>query len=378
MLNASRLGRPAASRAASIRDRALSSNVRGLIPIVVVAALIAAAVAVYYHLLFLRSWYVGGPYLYDTELFNYIVGPKGQGLRMPPVINMPTFFNVHVAPILLPFSFISSILNLKDMWPLEMVLLLGFSGAAVAAFVAVRHFLRPLGGFLSIVLAALFALAFALCGVMRQTADYPHIEVLYVAPAIVTLMLIFHRNFHWAWLSFFVTLFCREDSGLHLACILGAYLVLAAIGERKLIPSRTRDVAPFLVLAIVYPAVVLTAQKWLLPIDSNFARIYSGTPPYAHLNVDLLIERFQVLAAHPAAPLLLVAALVPALIRPRWVALTGLLAAAPWFLVSVTAFSDSPGTFALYYAFPFLVLTIVPFVVAAELPSAEIVYVDHL
>ena len=349
----------------------MSSKVRGLIPIVIVSVLIAAAVAIYYHLIFLHSWYVGGPYLYDTELFNYIVGPKGQGLRMPSVINMDSFFYVHISPILMPFSFISSALHLQEMAPLEMVLLLGFSGAAVAAFVAVQYFLRPLGAVLSFGLGAVFALAFAISGVMRQTADYPHIEVLYVGPAVIALLLIFHRKFLWAWLAFLLTLIAREDSGLHLACIFSAYLVLAAIAERKLIPARTWDIAPFLFFAIAYPIAVLMAQRHFLPIESNFARIYSGVPAYAHLNGELLAERFHTIVNQPAAPLLLLASLVPALIRPKLVALTGLLAAAPWFLVSVTALSDAPGTFALYYAFPFLVLAIVPFVVTAELPSTE-------
>jgi hypothetical protein len=347
-------------------------------PVAIISVIIAAVVGVYYYQILQHQYYVGGPYLYDTELFNYIVGPRGQGLRMPPVINMPSFFYVHVSPILLPFAAISAMFGLRDLQPLEMVLILGFSGAAVAAFVVVQYYLRPLGRALSLLLGALFALAFALGGTMHSTVEYPHIEILYVAPATVALLLIFHRHLRWAWLAFVLTLFVREDAGLHMACILGAYLVLAAIAERGL-PERTKDVLPFLAAALIYPMLMLWAQSSFLPIQSNFARIYSGAPAYAHLTRALLEHRVDALInAQPHVLLLLAASLVPFLLRPRWTALTGIVAAVPWFLVSVTALSETAGTLSLYYAFPFLVLPLVPYVVTAELPRAEVVYVDHL
>ena len=333
---------------------------------------------VYYYKILEHDYYSAGAYLYDTELFNYIVGPNGRGLRMPPVINMPNFFYVHISPILLPFSAVSSILGLRYLQPLEIVLILGFSGAAAAAFVVVQYYLRPLGQVLSLSLGALFALAFALCGTMRSTAGYPHIEILYVAPAVAALLLMFHRKMRWAWLAFMVTLFVREDAGLHMACILGAYLFLAAIAERG-VPARTRDLTPFLLAGLAYPALVLTAQTRLLPIHSNFARIYSGTPPYAHLTKALLEHRAQSLIHdQPHVLLLLASCLVPFILRPRWTALTGIVAAIPWFLVSVTAIAETAGTLSLYYAFPFLVLPLVPYVVTAELPRPVTVHAKHL
>jgi hypothetical protein len=356
----------------------LKSRLWGLVPVAVVSLVISAIIGVYYYKIFEHDYYSGGAYLYDTELFNYIVGPNGQGLRMPPVINMPNFFYVHISPILLPFSAVSSVLGLRYLQPLEMVLILGFSGAAVATFVVVQSYLRPLGQVLSLGLGALFALAFALSGAMRSTAGYPHIEILYVAPAAVALLLIFHRRMRWAWLAFVATLFVREDAGLHMACILGAYLFLAAIAERG-VPARTRDVTPFLLASLTYPMLALTAQNAFLPIQSNFARVYSGSPAYAHLTKALLEHRAESLIHdQPHVLLLLAASLIPFVLRPRWTALTGIVAAIPWFLVSVTAVSEAAGTLSLYYAFPFLVLPLVPYVVTADLPSPEDVYVDHL
>ena len=341
-----------------------------------ISVVIAAFVGIYYYQIFQHSYYVAGPYLYDTELFNYIVGPHGAGLRMPPVIGMPSFFYVHISPILLPFSAISSVLGLREMQPLQLVLILGFSAAAVAAFLVVQYYLRPLGAIISMALGAVFALAFALCGTMQSTASYPHIEILYVAPAAISLLLIFHRHLRWAWVAFVTTLFVREDAGLHMACILGAYLFLAAIAERG-VPARTKDVMPFLLAALAYPVFVLVAQNAFLPIESNFARVYSGKPAYAHLTASFLAQRFDVLLTkQPHVLLILAASLIPFLLRPRWIALTGVVAAIPWFVVSVTAVADAAGTLSLYYAFPFLVLPLVPYVVTAKLPSPEDAYVE--
>ncbi|MDB5459682.1 MAG: hypothetical protein JWO72_1423 [Caulobacteraceae bacterium] len=349
-----------------------------LVPVAVACATVAILVGVFYFGVFQHSTYGAGPYLYDTGLFNYIVGPDSRNLEMPSAINMPSFYYVHISPILVPFSFISRLLGLKEFQPLEMVLILGFSGAAAAAFVAIQYYLRPLGRIVSIALAATFAIAFALSGIMRTTAAYPHIEILYVPLAVTALLLIFHRRMRWAWVAFVLCLLVREDAGLEMACILGAYLFLAAIAERG-IPERMRDLLPFVGVALAYPALALLAQNALLPIESNFARIYSGAPAYAHLNATLLAHRWDVLThEQPQALITLASCLACFALRPRWIALTGLLASLPWFLAGVTAYSETAGSFSLYYAFPFLVLPLVPFIVTAELPSAKVVYVDHL
>jgi hypothetical protein len=340
-------------------------------------ALVTIAVGVFYYRQFEATWYTAGPYLYDTGLFNFLVGPESMNLSLPSAINIPSFYYVHIAPLLVPFGSISEALGLKGPQPLEMVLIIGFAGAAAAAFIAVRHYLRDLGLALSILLAAAFALAYAVSGVMASTQSYPHTEILYVPLAILALMLIFHRHKRWAWAVFIMCLLEREDSGLHMACILGAYLFLSAIAERG-VPERTRDLTPFIAAGLIYPAVVIFAQGALLPIHSNFARIYSGSPPYAHLSAELLSSRLHLLVQHPQVLLTLAACLAVFVMRPRLTALTGILAAVPWFLVSVTAVADAPGTFTLYYAFPFLVLPVAPFIVMADLPSAKDDYVDHL
>jgi hypothetical protein len=357
----------------------LIKRILHLAPEIVVGALIAIGVGLYYFGIFQHSTYVSGPYQMDTGLFNFIVGPDSHMLSMPTSIGMDSFWYVHISPILIPFESLSQMLGLTEFQPLFVVLLLGHMGAAVMAFVVAQYYLRPTGRILAIALAAVFGVTFGLCGILRSTSDYPHIEVLYVPLAALALMLIFHRHKLWAWAAFMLCLFVREDAGLEMALILGAYLFLAAIAERRWLPQRTLDLLPFIGMGLLYPATVLFAQTAFLPIQSNFARIYSGTPAYAHLNADFLVHRWEVLTTDRLWVLaILGASLVAFIARPRLIALTGILAAVPWFLVSFTAYSDTAGTFSLYYAFPFLVLPLVPFIVTAELPSAEEVYVDYV
>lgn len=344
----------------------------------IVCALVAILVAFIYYRTLHYLYFVGGPYLYDMEMFNYIVGPDSKGLSMPSVIGLPSFFYIHMSPILLLFNFVSSLIGLKDNQPLELMLCVGFAGAAAAAFAVIAHYLKPLGQVAAIPLAAVFAVAFALSGIMRATADYPHFEVLYTPLAVIALLLIFQRHKGWGWVAFSLCLLVREDAGLHLACILGAYLVLAAIKERG-IPERTRDLAPFLAAALVYPAFALLAQSMLFPTESTFSRIYSGAPAYAHLTHALLAQHWNILLHERRYVLLTLAAALAAFVfRPGWIALTGIVAAIPWLVLNVTAVSDAAGTLQLYYPFPFVALVLVPFVVTAGLPTPKDVYVDHL
>ena len=76
----------------------------------------------------------------------------------------------------------------------------------------------------------------------------------------------------------------------------------------------------------------------LFPTESTFSRIYSGAPAYAHLAGPLLAQHWNALTHERGYVLLtLAAALVAFLFRPSWIALTGIVAAVPWFVLNVTA-----------------------------------------
>jgi hypothetical protein len=323
-------------------------------------------------------YYNGGPYLYDMGWLNYIVGGHHFALENPSAIGVPNFFYVHMSRLLILFSGASALLGLKSDQPLEFMLGVGFAGSAVAAMIVVHKFLLASGKTKALLLGLVFTLAYSLSGIMRSIASYPHFEILYVALAPIALYLMFQRNMRAAWVVFLLCLSVREDAGLHIACILTAYLVLAAIEERGA-PERLRDLSPFLAAALVYPVVAIGCQRAFFPSQSTFSMIYSGVPAYAHLTGALVAQRFMDIVQHQTyVPLTLAAALSVALVQWRWVALAGIAACVPWFLLNITAVSSAAGSLGSYYPFPFLVLALVPFIVCAPLPDAKPDYVNYL
>ena len=332
-----------------------------------VALAVGAGAYAYYANAMVHRWY-SAAFILDFGWFNDLVSGRTLALQNPRGINSLSFHSTHVSPILSIFAGLSRLLRLSGPQPIVMTLSVGFGGAAAMAFVVLERFLRPAGMIAALAGGALGAAVYAISGVMRATADYPHIEILYVPLALLTLHLLFQRKFRWAWAAFVFCLLEREDAGLHLGCILGAYLVLAAIDERG-VPTRLRELAPFVAVCLIYPMLAVAWQQTLSESTSTFQAIYAGSPPYRHVTGALMAERFGVLAgAGSWVSLTIVAALCVAPFQRRWTALTGLAAAMPWFLLNLSAHSSAAGQFRLYYAFPFLVTALAPFVVMAAAP----------
>jgi hypothetical protein len=338
------------------------------------AAAVAVGVALYayYWRVFAHSWYAG-PVLYDYGWFNDLVSGRTLNLASPTVIGDFPFYAVHVSPLLSVFAWVSRTFGLHGPQPLALPLSLAFAGAGAMTTLIVARFLRPLGWWAAAGLGLAAGLAYGLSGIMRGIADYPHIEILFVPLALLTLQLIFQRRRLAAWAALAVCLLTREDAGLHLATVLGAYLVLATLDERGL-PQRLRQIAPYLGVALLYPALAILWQRTSWPDMSTFSAIYAGPQPFKHITPDLYAHRIGFLFGEAQwLPLTLAAMLCTLALHRRWTALTGLVACAPWVLLNLSAFSDAAGALRLYYGFPLLVAALAPLIVAdaAQPPAQE-------
>jgi hypothetical protein len=332
----------------------------------------------YYARAFHNLWFATGPYLFDFGWFNVLIDGTRFDLHNPTSVGDYSYAAIHVAPVLILFSALSRLLGLTDGQPIILMLSLGFAGATAMAFVVLERFLRPLGALPALGGGAVGAAVYAVSGVMRSTADYPHIEILYVPLALLTLHLLFQGRTRAAWAALAACLITREDAGLHLACILGAYLVLAALEERGA-PARLGALAGPLAACLIYPALAILWQRTAYPDASTFAQIYAGTPPFRHLTPHLITERLRALAGVRAwLGLTLLSAASGLVWLPRWTALTGLVAAAPWFCLNLVAKSEAAGGLMLYYGFPFLVTALAPFIVLAARPARRLTREDRL
>lgn len=327
-----------------------------------VAIGLGAASFVYYAQILEHRWYVGA-FLMDFGWFNYLASGQSATLQDPSGMDAWSYFSVHVSPLLLGFATLSRLIGLTGPQPIVLMLSTAFGGSAAMALVILERLLRPSGSVLAIALGASGAVVYAVSGVMRSVADYPHIELLYVPLALLMLHLLFRRRFLGAWAALAFCLMAREDSGLHLACILGAYLVLSAFDERAA-PARLREIAPFLAVCLLYPAAVIVWQRTAYPGSSTFTAIYTGDPPYRHFTPALMAHRAALLVSARAwISFTVLAALCVLPFQRRWVALTGFIAALPWFLLNISAFSVAAGELQLYYGFPFLVTALAPLIV---------------
>ncbi len=334
-----------------------------------VALAIGALPFVYYWGAVIHRWYTSA-FLMDFGWFNYLVSGQPGSLQDPSAMDTLPYFATHVALLLPVFGAMSKLLGLTGAQPMALMLGVGFGGAAVMAFVVMEWFLRPAGAILAIAAAAVAATVYAFSAVPRAIVDYPHMEILYVPLALLTLHLLFKRRFRWAWAALAVCLVEREDSGLHLACILGAYLVLATFEERTP-PNRLRELAPYLGVCLAYPFLVILWQRTHWPDHSTFAAIYTGSPPYQHLTRALVAEHLEGLAGTRIwVTLTLATTLVLVPIYFRWTVLVGLVASLPWLALNLTAHSPNAGGLFAYYGFPFLVTALAPFIVSAA-PAPE-------
>ena len=333
----------------------------------IAACAVGAVLFVYYWRAIEHRWYTNA-FLLDFGWFNDLASGRSLALDSPQAVGSFPYYAVHVSPVLAIFGGMSRLLHLHGVQPIALMLSLAFAGVGAMATAIVERFLRPGGAALAVAGGVVAGLLYGVSGLSRAIADYPHIEILYPALGLLTLHLLFQRRLRWAWAALALCLITREDAGLHLATILTAYLVLAALDERD-VPARLRELAPFLAAALIYPVLAILWQRTSWPDMSTFAAIYAGPQPFHHITPALYGARVGALIGErPWVPLTLAASLCTVVLPWRWTALTGIAASAPWLLLNLSAYVTSAGGLMLYYGFPFLVTALAPLIIAAAAP----------
>lgn len=308
----------------------------------------------------LNQFYRYGAVLLDTGLLADLAWHKAPGLPMSPVFQAPgfylsqasSFYSLHMAPL---FALLSA---LSWLTPLSMA-------QWFALFTGVAHALPALAVFwiLStdyalnrgwrIGLAVLLAIVFSFNGLAIAQVRYPHFEILIVASMMLFLVAWWHKRPFLAAFFFALCLICREDAGFH---IVSVFAVLAAMnwyyGIRL---SEQKHVLIFLVIAFVYSAGALVLTSLLFPGHSNFARVYLGAPPFAHLNAALAGLRTLIyLFGRSYIFLPAGCAVIWAIVTRNPYLLVGYIACIPWAILHFVAKSEVAGNLAGYYGFPFM------------------------
>lgn len=298
----------------------------------------------------LNHFHVKGGYLHDTGWFAALIWhPQEFNLANPVVLDNDLFYNTHLSPILYAIG------RLSFFWPFGPVTwfacfqgaILGGSGLLASLALRRMPYLaqRPLW-------LVVLAMAYAFSGLAMAILSYPHIEALGTLMACAAIAAFFSDRRLVAVMFLLLALSVREDMGFHIVAPLGLLWLWTLWSRRRL--TAGGDILAFLLLAFGLSLTAVLARSALYPADDAFTRIYTGTPPYAHLTWAVVKERLVILftlrlyLVLPAA-----VALLAAIAWRNPVPLIGFLAYIPWFALNFTAFSGAAGEMAIYYPFPF-------------------------
>jgi len=339
------------SAALALAPRRRREGPRGWLarPAPAAAAAAAAATAAITFLLYagfvLNHFYQDGASR-DGWILGAILWRNGVSLDLPAgLVHEPrTFFGSHVSPVFLLPALLSNFV------PVGMVQWLAiWIGAmhAVLPVVLLRVLIRDfgLGTPGGLLVATPLALGLAFSGLAIAQVLQPHYELLLVELGLLFLAAFARGDRRWSWTWLLLALAVREDAGLHLFGI----LLLAQLACPR------RGTWTLMAVAVLWSAAAFAIKSWSGTDEGLISLVYTGSPPYAHVTYQLLMDRLIVIWNYRpylwTSPIVVLAWAV--LARDPLIAV-GTVAQIPWLALHLTAITWPAGTLQEYYAFPFV------------------------
>lgn len=206
---------------------------------------------------------------------------------------------------------------------------------------------------ISMMLAALLAISYALNGLAINIASYPHFVMLIPALLLGTIYFLLDGRIISAAIAGILALLLREDVGFHLVAMLGVFIVFKRIEGIPLQSQRTLII--FLLLAFLYSCAAIFIQKQFASL-SQFDYVY-GSSAFGHVTPELVSRRLrQILDSRGYiwVPVALIGFGV-FIFRNPYIAV-GVVAFIPWMALQFLAVSDIPGTLQVLYAYPLMLI----------------------
>ena len=214
-------------------------------------------------------------------------------------------------------------------------------------------------------LLAVISVATGLNPFVFTSTSFPHAEM--AMPAFIALFIASwmrlreHRRLWWlSFLPLAGLLSVREDAGLHgfgLFILLSAYFYWRVREQRDL----WRFFGLVSLVCIGYSVVAFLVRQSFSPDDDIIVWKFVGSPPYAHLTVDLILERLGFIASNREyvyIPILALALL--AVLQRSLLPLIAVIAVLPWMLWHLIAKDQFAGTFFPYTMAPVMVVMFWP------------------
>lgn len=327
-----------------------------------IVAFIAPYLFSYWYVL--NHFYNHGGYAWDSGWIAEFIGRPSLTLPLGHTLDVNhygTWYAYHFSPILAVVSWIGALLPFGP--PRLLAIFLGsISGGlgltVYAALVANCGDRRPLR-----LLALTTAILSAFSGPALATISSPHYEA--AIPALIlaffTLRALGHAR--WAAFAFAACLLAREDSGLHIALLLG--LVALAKAARAGSLQAARDEIRLILIAVAYVVVAVAIQKIWFNGGRLFQIEFAGEPPFAHLTHRRVVQIIGVFLEdrkYIYFPFLVT--IMAAALTRSWLLLAGFVSSIPWLVVCLLANFNQIAELIAYYGFPFILGSCWPAVAA--------------
>lgn len=302
------------------------------------------------------SFYSDGAYVLDTAWYASLVHENGIIIKNPLVVSGENplaihYYQTHFSPGLFVFSIPSHIFPIPFILNAQLFFG-GVYGALAGVTCWVTFFaLSGVGLWSRAGLSFAFAVSLALAGPTLAAISYPHFEFLYVPLATLFLIALMRAQRGLSAVFLVALAAMREDFGLHLFGLLAVLATYVLFIERDW--NGFKRYASWGGAAAFMAIAALVLQKSVFAGDNAFERIYSGSPPFAHLSLQFFFERTRFLILQRSDLAIVMAMpVILALVYKRLSYAVGSVAVLPWIIFNLTAKSAAAGTLSLYYAFP--------------------------
>lgn len=309
----------------------------------------------------LHHFYVRGAPLYDAGWFAYwMTHALTLDVTGIPSIEDVPMLGRHVFLFFFPLSYIYQIFSsfLSEQVYFSIV------QGAWAGMVSLSVFWIGYGA-INCWLLAVISVATGLNPFVFTSTSFPHVEMAmpaFIALFIASWMRLREHPRLW-WLSFLPLaglLSVREDAGLH---GFGLFILLAAYFWWRV--RERRDIWRFFglvsLICIGYSVVAFLVRQSFSPGGDTIVWKFVGSPPYAHLTVDLILERVAFIASNREyvyIPMLALALL--AVLQRSLLPLIAVVSVLPWMLWHLIAIDQLAGTFFPYMMAPVMVVMFWP------------------
>ncbi len=326
--------------------------------LVIICALISFMVpAVMYANYVINHMYIYGFGIYDVGWFTFMTTHSDAfPVQNPPVMG-GSFFRIHFTVFFNITSLLHKYIFPSVSAPVYFAAFIGFCYGLISfsMFIASNHLINNMTQ-LKVVVIMLLSIVTAFNAQALSLIGSPHIEIAIPAFLILFVALYFTEHKKLSYLVFLMLLMIREDSGFHLFAILSALITFLAI-SKKTFKCINKDLFVIGLLALLYSIAAVYVQRQYFDGGHAFARVYTGTPAYAHINPEYLFKKFEFIKQNRMylyVPMI-VTVLCSVLTRSIYL-MVGLLAIMPWVILSFFAAAKMTSSFSNYYAFPFIIM----------------------